>query len=396
MKYTTLCFLAEFPLQNRIYQRYGLDILEENGVKVKAYDFSPVLMPVLYERVTKDLMNYEEKGYVRCMSKEEIRTAIRSIPKDALILCVVNYRPDRRFIYREITRRNLDYFYMMISQDIVAPMRERAKAYFRQISWKRIKYSLSLRIPKGLFRFKPATFVLGCGTEENSIRQFYKEQMCTEKTQLIYAHTNDYDMCLRLKEEPRIISEKYCVYIDEYLPFHPDLIGSGIRINAEEYYRDLERFFEFIEESYKLKVIVAAHPKAEYGENGRFFKNRTIIKYQTGVLVRDAEFAIYHKSNSLSYLITYQKPIVFVTCDAIERDFISGAQIIRRIAAKLGKPVLNVSGSYTKEQVDEYFQISEQVYFDYIRKYICAEFDGKVEGKLLGEIILEQMEEEGI
>lgn len=392
MKYSGLYLLAEFPLQNRIYQRYGLDILEESGAKVTAYDFSPVLMPVLYERVTKDLMDYEKKGYIRCKSKDEIRAAIQKIPKDALVLCVVNYRPDRRFIYRELTRRNIDYFYMMISQEIVAPIRERAKAYFQRLSWKRIRYSLSLRIPKGLFRFKPAKFVLGCGTEEASIRQFYKEQMCTKKTQLIYTHTNDYDMCLRVKEEPRLVAEKYCVYIDEYLPFHPDLIGQEIRIDAEEYYRDLERFFDFIEENYKLKVIVAAHPKAEYGENGKFLKKRTIIKNKTCVLARDAEFAIYHKSNSLSYLIAYQKPIIFVTCNALERDFISGAQIIRRIATELGKPVLNVSESYTKGQIEEYFQILEQVYSDYTRKYICAGFDGKVEGKLLGEVILEQME----
>ena len=74
----------------------------------------------------------------------------------------------------------------------------------------------------------------------------------------------DYDDFLSTKFSQRIIPEKYCVFHDEYLPHHPDFSMLGINtVDEKLYYKDLNIFFNLIEETYKVKVVIAAHPKAE-------------------------------------------------------------------------------------------------------------------------------------
>jgi len=50
-KITEIIFFIESPFNRRDYERFGIDLLKENGFQVRVWDFTPILYPEVYKRV---------------------------------------------------------------------------------------------------------------------------------------------------------------------------------------------------------------------------------------------------------------------------------------------------------------------------------------------------------
>lgn len=113
--------------------------------------------------------------------------------------------------------------------------------------------------------------------------------------------------------EPKLIEDKYIVFCDIYFPYHPDLVYF-YRLkkipNGKRYQQTLINFFDYLEEKYKMPVVVASHPKANYV--GNEFGKRRIIKYKTDNLVAGASMVILHLCNTISYALLNDKPVAFI------------------------------------------------------------------------------------
>jgi hypothetical protein len=124
----------------------------------------------------------------------------------------------------------------------------------------------------------------------------------------------DYDLYKKVKLEnaASIVEGRYAVFLDSYLPHHSDLKVAGWpAIMPYEYYASLAKFFKQIEAQYKIKVVIAAHPRADYRAANPFC-NREIHNGRTAELVKGADFVIVHSSYSQSHAILNKKPIVFI------------------------------------------------------------------------------------
>lgn len=109
------------------------------------------------------------------------------------------------------------------------------------------------------------------------------------------------------KQDPYSTTEPYIVFLDDCLPNHPDLARHNRQtLKPEIYYKKLNSFFDLIESSTGCRVIIAAHPKATYGDE---FNSRACVFNQTAELVVSAESIISHHSTSLNFAILAYKPI---------------------------------------------------------------------------------------
>lgn len=133
----------------------------------------------------------------------------------------------------------------------------------------------------------------------------------------ITGHINhpDYDNYSFHKEE-RLLEYRYLVFCDNYFPYHPDLVGRVDGIDGVKYQKQMSELFTYLEQKTGLPVVIAAHPKAKY--IGTELGDRKIIKFKTNNLVQYSEGVILHTSNSLSYAIMANKPILSVTTDDYE------------------------------------------------------------------------------
>ncbi|SDG45265.1 hypothetical protein [Chitinophaga filiformis] len=105
--------------------------------------------------------------------------------------------------------------------------------------------------------------------------------------------------------------QRYAVFLDIMLPYHPDFkrLKSDI-LSAEVYYRKLNKFFDKAEAKLGFPVIIAAHPKSSYKEE---FNGRTVIKGKTNALVAQSTVVFTHHSVSMYYAILYRKQLALLT-----------------------------------------------------------------------------------
>ena len=101
-----------------------------------------------------------------------------------------------------------------------------------------------VRIPHRYLGIKSACFNLAGG--EQSIHYRYP---VGPNTETLWLHTLDYD--IYLKERNKLVQTKknMGVFLDSYLPFHPDFIRQQVPapITPEEYYPLLCGFFDFVD-----------------------------------------------------------------------------------------------------------------------------------------------------
>lgn len=135
-----------------------------------------------------------------------------------------------------------------------------------------------------------------------------------KESKVVEVNYFDYDKYLKVTRGNTFLKDDYCVFLDVYLPYHPDVGMLGIEtVNAENYYRNLNRYFDFIEKTYSLHVVICAHPKAIGYQSENPFNGKKIVFNETCEFVKEAKFAITNYSSSISFPILFKKPILFIS-----------------------------------------------------------------------------------
>jgi hypothetical protein len=155
------------------------------------------------------------------------------------------------------------------------------------------------------------------------------------------------------------------------LPFHPDYDRLKLKpfSEAEAYYPSLRRFFDFLERERGAGIVIAAHPHSRYKDRLEdFFGGRPVVQGKTLELVRKAGFVIAHSSTALNFAVLFQKPVVFVTTDSLQRSQ-RMARSIQAMAAWLGKTPINVDAPLGVDWARE-LTVDEKAYAQYRGAYI--------------------------
>ena len=192
---------------------------------------------------------------------------------------------------------------------------------------------------------KPYDVVFAAG--KIAIEKFGKE------SKVVAVNSFDYDEFLLAKHKNiRLVEGRYCVFIDENLPYNPDFKMFKLKsVEPVQYFNRLNRFFDIIEKKYGLKVVIAAHPKSNYGAST--FENRLIYKYKTNDLVKNCEFVIVTASTAVSFAVFYEKPVIFVYDNQIKQIFGNTYvyQLILNMADSLGCPLYNIDSIFSPGEI---------------------------------------------
>lgn len=216
------------------------------------------------------------------------------------------------------------------------------------------------KIYKQIGLVKNYDLVFAAGTDEESRHRGLSK--------VIPFNHSDYDNYLCIKNNPkRIIKTDYCVFLDDNLVYDTDFKMFNIKvIEATSYFTSMRAFFDRIEKYFNLKVVIAAHPKADYKENE--FGNREILKGKTNELVKDCHFAIAHYSTSISYPVLFKKPLIFIYTLEMKKMFYF--KTISNFATLLNQPLFNIDLTGTGEFPLKKVDIDK--YEEYKLKYITS------------------------
>lgn len=314
--YKTICYIYITPVLRSSYKRHGIKALSEKGYKIRIFDISPVVNKIAYENVKKDLLEEEKMPVEVFYSKKEISNAIHMLESQStLVIPYFDFSLDYLFVYRELSKANLKFgFIHRVNSEAKMPKIEKSRIfnYFKRISIHNVINSILIRIPKRFLPIKKAEFIVFGGLENREI--YRKINLVDARTREIIIHALNFEDCISNEEKEGFIEQKYAVFLDQYMPFHPDHLELGIKIDPKQYYSELNKLFEKIETMLDLEVIIAAHPKADYEKYRDVFGQRKKIKFKTVPLIENAEMVIANFSTAIAYVPFYKKRLLI--CDS--------------------------------------------------------------------------------
>lgn len=202
------------------------------------------------------------------------------------------------------------------------------------------------------------------------------KQISDANRTVVSLNHHDFDMFLEhTPQDSTIVENKYAVFLDVMLPYHPDFERLGSKaLSADVYYSKLNTFFDRVETNLGIPVVIAAHPKSAYKNE---FGSRQVIKGKTTSLVAGSSVVFTHHSVSMFYAVLFRKQIVLLTMN----EFIhAGAknfamQVIHyqmeRYVEELGCTLINVDEPATLD----FDAVNPAVYEKFERTFIRGNSD---------------------
>ena len=397
MKFTTVCYLFETPPLKTYYERYDMQLLKDKGYQVKVYDVSPILHPVAYEKVKNDLLEEVTDIEVNHItSKNEFKRLIKA-DKNTFYWSTVSFYSKSYWMFKNI---QMSYYGFVCNVDYVPTVgetqsRRDIQGFIKNFSWKRLKEAVFVRIPRKLLIRKKADVVITYTPDY--LQNVLRNVIWDDDTKIEFTNTLDYNQCKKvIEKEERIVNEKYCVFIDQYFPLHPDGKELGVVVDPDKYYEEVTYFLEKVRDILGVKVVIAAHPRSNYELYPQYFSDLDIYKFKTCELIQYADIVLSHASISLSYVAILKKPLLLLSTDDMEKADI-WVQALKAAGRATQHSVINVSKCNTEEEIrrllDEEFQ-RDSSYYEKQKLHYCLDEKKYPNANLaFGEILIKAMTE---
>lgn len=365
-KYSELVFLFVTPALDGDIKKYSLDEIAELGYKLTIADLTPCLEPKTEKLVTKQRLKDENFAVHTLRTKSEIFDFIKEKSKSAFFFPMFDCYYEVRFVYKLLTEYNAEYGYVnhLLNDVELAPNQKKINISKNRFTLKHLYKAIYNRIVRKLINYKPAKFIAFSG--EHDVDHYWSYCNCRKETTLkIFAHSYDYE---RYKRTPSYNNpKKYCVFLDMYLPFHPDAkIQLGVDIDPDVYFKELNDIFAVITEKTGLEIIIAAHPRADYKGKEQFWGNNKLEYGLTSELVKGASLVLAHYSSSIAFVPIDSKPLLLIKTPTISKTPIM-SMIIENYSELLGCSVVE---SPSEVYATDLFNINHERYDSFLKKYV--------------------------
>lgn len=273
---------------------------------------------------------------------------------DQKILNLIDKKRDHKIFYYG------DYLPTQEKNNITSTLLIKLKKILEPSNWNKIFKFLFQNIFKLQKNF---SFVILSGGNDG-LRQVKHKKIVGNKTNIIQINSYDLTRYQTYKKKKQITSpsHNYAVFIDQYIPYHPDFVLSGLKNDEpDEYFFMVNNFFKRLEENNNLQIEIASHPRAIYEQNP--FDGRTIHYDKTIELIVNSKIVIGHSSTALSFAVLEKKPIILIaTNKMINNDF-----YIKSFQSYLNCPLINISNRF---ELTETYQFDELSYNEYVETFL--------------------------
>jgi hypothetical protein len=386
-----ILYLIEQPLDERNFERYGIQRWLDRGWAVEIWDLTPLTYPAVWRNFLDSNGRLRQfAGYFPLASKGELAARYSALGKVGYFIDFTgesyqSLRAKVRLILRGAKR------VICAPGSIPAPdaaqqpgTAQRLRAILAKGPVSAIG-TLGMALARRLLAptIRPGLAVV---SGKNSIMAAGKAG------EILEAHSFDYDIYLRVarRQDEALAPTRYAVFIDQDLCFHSDFIGQGIPfvVTPQRYFPAVCACLRKISEDLRLQLRIAAHPRARYFQrHGDYFEGIPIEYGKTAELIRDCEVVVCHDSTAIHFAVLFGKPLLFVTSDELIPSY--EGRSIAQAAAALGKSAVNLDRPLGSLDWGKELQVDPEKYREYKNKYI--KLDGSPE-RPMWEVIIDHVE----
>ena len=211
---------------------------------------------------------------------------------------------------------------------------------------------------------------------------------------IIAANSYDYSSFLGYKnvENESDLYKNCIVFLDSGFPlFKGDalLLKVSHPLTVEKWYPAIRKYFDYVEESTSLEIVIASHPKVKpNSEMRKAFGNRRIICGKTQELVRSSKMTITRNSTSISFAVLYNKPLILVHSDELLKDNNTYYNGIKYWSEELHTPYININHPHFTNEHKHIPQVNKKAYTEYKLKYLTSRLDKKTNCRIIMDDIV--------
>lgn len=327
MRFNKVIYIRYFPLTYKIYADFYMKEATDIGLDVEYWDLTNIFF--------KSEHDMEDSSHL-CKTKKlnsykEVDKQINEIKNisSTLFISIMTFEPRISRLYQILTKNNCILSVFGRNMFPVAENVLKKQKLIRKI--KKVKFislinyykskRFNIKIKKGKIKKYDIVFMGGTLGWKGIGRISEKD---IESSEIVKVNSDDYDTYLKLKKNVPSILEDYILFLDEYLPLHPDVKLFKIKnVKPENYYPELCRYFDRIEKQFSMPVIIAAHPKAIRYKTEDFFEGRKVVFGKTVNLTEHSNFVLAHDSTSINFPVVFGKKIQFISSKNIMEGIIS-------------------------------------------------------------------------
>lgn len=358
-----LVFLVLSPFVKRDYNRFGIDILKRS-FDVHVFDMTGWFRAEFLKKNEVEICNFD--GYHAVKSKQEFVELVNRLnlsnAVDFLDISRTSF-----FIRKTLRAKGVSLTKVQNGLQPKVPDPPVSSKFFDHIldpaKWKKLAFSFHKAVSPSLFFFSDNLLIGGLAGKGLAAAKY--------TGRLIPNHSFDYDTYLTLKDEPAAQDKPFAVFVDQNYVYHPDIEFLGLKpfVTESVYYAALEIFFADFESKAGMQVVIAAHPRSRYDLHPDIFKGRPLYQGRTAELIRNSHFVLLHQSNSVSYAVLWNKPVLFLATNEINESFMIHS--LNEFCKFFSKTPLNID-NYTDQELSQ--QILEpvpgRVYSEYINQFL--------------------------
>ena len=368
-----IVFIVDYPFTQRDYDRFGIHILQQHGFSVQIWDLGPIIKKGKYHSFSEKPCNTVPIKYP--INKRHAVKWIRLLYSTTWVFFSFSYTLPVHWVYRGISVAGCKT--MVLTCNVLPESsfgKEKRLMYSRLKSitpQKLVRYFINKLNLCGLYLMllmqpvAPITVAFGGGLY--SMNSYLRSYPITRKTKRVYIHQLDYDIYLS-QRDISISENNTAVFLDSYEPFHPDYTYLGLSnpLKPDEYYQILKQFFSFIELTYNLNVVIAAHPRSQYENGPDYFNGRRCVRGDTLNLIKRSKFVLLHSSTAINFAVLHYKPCVFLVTpkmsNGLRRSVYTFAKQLDKVPVELSKGA--------KKSYDIDLSINLSKYYQYKDNYI--------------------------
>ncbi len=363
-----ILFFVESTFNQRDYKRFGFEILRARGFEVIVWDFTPLLRKKFYNfSIPSDSSSIKYKYHEIIADKSDFYRLSLQLNNNIIAIMLFGLRANTKFIFDQLVNNQVLFGFCQLGLIPTRP-RKLIEKIFSLIENPKLLLSKSRSFFQiGVNNSIYSNFIITGGRGASQYNKYPKNN----HTKIIKTHTLDYDLYINDKSKGSvpIVHDKYAVFLDEFVPFHPDYLHMDIKPDCsfEDYYPDINRMFNKVESEYNLKVVIAAHPSSDYNKKENPFNKRICIRDETINLVKYSDLVIIHASTAINFAILYNKPILFITSHKYSSRF---NKIIQFTSSVFRKTAINIGKSSLDFDLD--MKVDKSLYKSYKERFIKA------------------------
>ena len=318
-RFDTVVFMDYAPLTEKIYNDFYFKDIIAKGINVQYWDVSFVINH--HSALTP---YHGEESTITITSKRHFNEEVKKHKGRTLYVPIMTYNGLvlSLFLIMSFHRCKIAVFGInTIPAPTFSSKRVLSESKITASLLKRVILNRLSVIFKKIGLIRNIDYIFTSGTKGlNGFGRTTAKEL--QKAEIININSVDYDKGLNMTEdEESPVEGDYIVFLDEYIPFHPDVVIAGLKvIDSDYYYFYLNRFFDLVEKQLGIPVVIAAHPKAEKYKEHNYFNGRKVLFYKTTLLCKNAKLVLAHDSTSINNAVFYNKPILLMLYRKMQQE----------------------------------------------------------------------------